>query len=57
MFSVDGRTPISSGMDGDWTLQAELPTGAAAVNGMAFSPDGRWMAVGAADGKIRVWEL
>jgi WD40 repeat protein len=40
----------------DWTVQAELPIGTKSVNGMAFSPDGRWLAVGAADRKIRVWE-
>jgi WD40 repeat protein len=41
----------------DWTLRSELPIGTKAVNGMAFSPDGRWVAVGAADKKIRVWEI
>ena len=41
----------------DWVLLAELPISTKAVYGMAFSPDGRWLAVGAADGKIRVWEL
>jgi WD40 repeat protein len=41
----------------DWTLQAELSISTKAVNGMAFSPDSRWLAVGAADRKIRVWEL
>jgi len=27
-----------------------------AVNSVAFSSDGRWLAVGAADRKVRVWE-
>jgi WD40 repeat protein len=39
-----------------WTVIEELPISTKAVNGMAFSADGRWLAVGAADGKIRVWE-
>ena len=41
----------------DWHLQTELPISTKAVYGMAFSPDNHWLAVGAADGKIRIWEL
>jgi WD40 repeat protein len=41
----------------DWMLQTELPVDTKVVNGMAFSPDGGWFAAGAADRKIRVWEL
>jgi len=41
----------------DWALEAELPISTKAVNGMAFSPDGSWLAVGAADRRIRVWEI
>ncbi len=41
----------------DWTLEEELPISTKAVNGMAFSPDGRWLAIGAADKKIRVWDI
>jgi WD40 repeat protein len=40
-----------------WALQEELPVGTKVVNGMAFSPDGGWFAAGAADKRIRVWEL
>ncbi|MFQ5433753.1 MAG: WD40 repeat domain-containing protein [Anaerolineae bacterium] len=46
-FTQDGRTLISAGMDN----LAHL------VVGMAFSPDGKWLALGAADKKIRIWEL
>jgi WD40 repeat protein len=42
---------------GDWTVQQELPIGTSAVNSVAFSNDGHWLAVGAADKKIRVWSL
>ncbi|MEE9161974.1 MAG: WD40 repeat domain-containing protein, partial [Candidatus Neomarinimicrobiota bacterium] len=41
----------------DWALRDELAVGTKVVNGMAFSPDGRWLAAGAADRKIRVWRL
>jgi WD40 repeat protein len=41
----------------DWLLRTELPVDTKVVNGMAFSPDGNWFAAGAADRRIRVWEL
>jgi WD40 repeat protein len=41
----------------NWLLEAELAIGTKAVYGMAFSPDGHWLAVGAADKKIRIWRL
>jgi WD40 repeat protein len=41
----------------DWVLEAELPVGTKVVSAMAFSPDGAWLALGAADKKIRVWAL
>jgi len=41
----------------DWELLAEMPVGTRVINGMAFSPDGRFLAAGAADRKIRIWQL
>ena len=41
----------------DLTLQAELAAGTRVVNSVVFSPDGKWLASGAADRRIRVWEL
>ncbi len=38
----------------DWTLQLELPVSTRVINGLDFSPDGRWLAAAAADKKIRV---
>jgi len=35
----------------------ELPVSTKVINGVAFSPDGRWLAIGAADKKISIWEL
>ncbi len=40
-----------------WKVEYEIVAGAKALYGMDFSPDGKWLAVGAADKKIRVWEL
>lgn len=42
---------------GDLAFQKEIAVDAKALYGMAFSPAGRWLAVGAADKKIRVWDL
>jgi WD40 repeat protein len=39
----------------NWTMAYDLNVGAKAVNGVALSPDGLWLAVGAADKKIRIW--
>jgi len=38
-------------------VEQEIDAGAKALYGIEFSPDGKWLAVGAADKKIRVWEL
>jgi WD40 repeat protein len=54
-LSLEGRVELRS--VADWSLQAELPVSTNVVYGCAFSPDGRWLAAGAADGKIRVWPL
>jgi WD40 repeat protein len=40
-----------------WELMDEHEIGTPAVNGMAFSHDGRWLAVGAADRRIRLFSL
>ena len=59
LFTRDGQTLISAGMDNVvklWSVPDWKLIGTKSVGGMAFSPDGRWLAVGAADRKIRVWE-
>lgn len=39
------------------TSVAELPVGVKGVYQLAFSPGGKWLAMAAADGKARVWNL
>lgn len=41
----------------DGQLQRQLSVGTPVVNGLAFSPDARLLAAGAADRKIRIFEL
>ena len=56
----DGESDLyytSFAVDALTALQAELPVSTHVVYGSAFSPDGRWLAAGAADGKIRVWAI
>jgi WD40 repeat protein len=54
-LSLEGKVQLWS-VD-DWALQAELPIGTKVVSAMAFSGDGQWLAIGAADRKIRIWDL
>lgn len=41
----------------DWTQIGEFAIKAKSVGSAAFSPDGHWLAVGAADRKIRIWPM
>ncbi len=64
-FTADDRTLISAGMDNvvklckldPWEQMREPQVGTPAISSMAFSSDGRRLAVGAADRKIRIREL
>ncbi len=54
-LALEGRVQIWR-MD-DWVMEDELEIDTQSVGGMAFSPDGTWFAVGAADRRIRLWEV
>lgn len=54
-MSLEGMIVLRS--SAGWEVEAELPVTVKAVYGTTFSPDGRLLAAGAADGKIRVWQL
>jgi len=41
----------------DMELQAELSVSTPVVSAIAFSPDGQWLAVAAADRRVRIWRL
>jgi WD40 repeat protein len=63
-FSPDERTVALSleskvqlwSVDG-WELEAELPVSTKVVSAMVFSPDGKWLILGGADKRIRIWSL
>jgi WD40 repeat protein len=40
-----------------WEQIAEYPVSTKVVSSMTYSPDGKWFAIGAADRKIRLWQL
>ncbi len=52
---LEGRVDVMS-VD-EWTKVQEYTIGSKSVGSAAFSPDGRWLAVGAADRKIRIWSM
>lgn len=54
-LAVEGGVQLWSAVV--WTVQAEFPVSTKVVNSVSFSPDGRWLAAGGADGRMRVWTL
>lgn len=64
---VDDRVAVSTGRVGDGRLEIwdartgtrlhEIPTGGAAVTGLAFSPDGQVLATAQPHGAIQFWRL
>jgi WD40 repeat protein len=51
----EGRVLLTEVMTGEKLAEAEV--GTKALYGVTFSSNGKWMAVGAADGKVRIWNL
>ena len=55
MLAISMKSMVQLWSLGDLSLQAELPVSTKIINGIAFSTDGRWLAIGAAVKKIRIW--
>jgi WD40 repeat protein len=64
-FAPDGQALVSTGMDNEvklqkvpsWKLVRTLEGHEKSVNTLSFSLDGRWLAMAAADKRVRVWDL
>ena len=52
---LEGRVDVMS--VGDWSTVHDFRLSPKSVGSAAFSPDGRWFAVGAADRRIRIWPM
>lgn len=55
ILAVSGESQMKLFNTLDFSLQNILPVSTRVINGIAFSPDGKWVALGAADKKIRIW--
>jgi len=56
ILAVSGESQVKLFDVIDFSLLYTLPVTTRVINGIAFSPDGKWLALGAADKKIRIWE-
>lgn len=55
VLAVSGESQVKLFDTLDFSLQNILPVTTKVINAIAFSPDGKWVALGAADKKIRIW--
>lgn len=54
-LSLEGRIQLWDAVD--WEPLEIFEVGPKSIGALAFSHDGRWLAAGAADGRIRIWQL
>jgi WD40 repeat protein len=55
ILAVTGESQVKLFDTHDFSLLNILPVTTRVINGIAFSPDGKWVALGAADKNIRIW--
>lgn len=57
MLALARESSVEIRSTADWSPVSSLDVPAKTICTLAFSPDGRWLAAGRADGKANLWEL